>query len=206
MTDRPGFTSSAPSWDGVSDTPERWLYAGESVLVTEPLSSGWVAVTTHRLLVFTPDGDGPAFASYDRLNVRDVGVERGGDGTYLSYLPRLVVYGLVFVGGWAVFRQAGLATLLDVDAGDSLDVVGMTEIFDTIRTGLQLLEVGLLVVGLLTLAGAGVLGALYVQSRHPRLVVDVAGDGPVGHPLPSSVATETVSLTRIRSALSTKTE
>lgn len=179
-------------------TLERWLYAGESVRAAEPLASGWVAVTTHRLLVYTPDTEGTPFASYDRPNVDGVRLGSDGDSTSLVWLSRLLVYGLVFVGGWAAFRQAGLATLLDVDAGDSLAVVGMAGLFDTIRTALQFLELALLVGGLLTLTGAAVLSVLSLRSRTTHLVVD-AGDGPVTHPLPDG--DETVSLDRIRTAL-----
>lgn len=187
------------SADGTS--PERWLYAGESVVVTESLAAGWVAVTSHRLLVYTPGTDGPAFTTYERPNVVGVRLDSGGDDRYLAVLPRLAVYGLVFVGGWAAFRQAGLADLLAVDAGDSLAVVGMAGLFDTVRSGLQFLEVALLVAGLLVLAGAAALGGLYLRSRASRLVVDVAGEEPVTHSLPDGVAADSVSLDRLRRAL-----
>jgi hypothetical protein len=180
-------------------TLERWLYAGESVCIAEPLASGWVAVTTHRLLVYTPDTEGAPFVSYDRPNVDGVRLGSDGDARYLTVLPRPLVYGFVSVGSWVAFRQAGLATLLDVDAGDSLAVVGMAGLFDTIRTALQFLELALLVGGLLTLTGAAVLGVLSLRSRTTHLVVDT-GDGPVTHPLPDGVA-ETVSLDRLREAL-----
>jgi hypothetical protein len=190
---------AATSADGTS--PERWLYAGESVVVTESLAAGWVAVTSHRLLVYTPGTDGPAFTTYERPNVAGVRLDSGGDDRYLAVLPRLVVYGLVSVGGWAAFRQAGLADLLAVDAGDSLAVVGMAGLFDTVRSGLQFLEVALLVAGLSTLAGAAVLGGLYLRSRASRLVVDAAGEEPVTHSLPDGVAAGSVSLDRVRRAL-----
>lgn len=181
-------------------SPERWLYAGEEVLVTEPVRTGWVAVTTHRLLVYTPDNDGRAFVSYDRPNVGGVRFDSNGNERLLAFLPRLLVYGLVSLGGGVAFRRAGLADLLAVDAGDSLAVVGMVVLFDTLRVGLQLLELTLFGVGALTLFCAVALALLYVRSRTTTLVVDVVGDGAMRQSLPDGTADE-VNLDRVRSAL-----
>lgn len=181
-------------------SPERWLYDGESVLVTEPVTTGWVAVTTHRLLVYTPDSDGRAFASYDRPNVGGVRFDTSGNERSLAVLPRLLVYGLVFLGGGVAFRRAGLTDLLDVDAGDSLAVVGMAGLFDTVQAGLQFLELALFVVGAVILVCAAAVGVFYAHSRTTTLVVDVAGDGAVTHALPSGTA-DAVTLDEVRSAL-----
>ncbi|WP_157572826.1 hypothetical protein [Halogranum rubrum] len=194
--------STAPSSDvdATSASPERWLYAGEDVLVTEPVKTGWVAVTTHRLLVYTPDSDGRAFVSYDRPNVGGVRFDSSGNERSLAVLPRLFVYGLVSLGGGVAFSRAGLADLLAVDAGDSLAVVGMAGLFDTLRVGLQLLELALFGVGALTLLCAVAVALFYAHSRTTTLVVDVVGDGAIRQPLPDGTVDD-VSLERVRSAL-----
>lgn len=194
-------TTASPGPAADPTSPDRWLYAGESVVAREPLGTGWLAVTTHRLLVYTPDTDGPRFTGYDRPNVEDVRVDAGGDSRYLAILPRAAVYAVVLLGGWFAFGQAGLTDLLAVNAGDSLSVVGMAGLFGTIRRALALLELALLGGGLLLAAVAIALCGQYLRSRRSRLVVDVAGEGAVALSLPAGVRAADVSLTRIHDAL-----
>lgn len=182
-------------------SPDRWLYAGESVVAREGFGTGWVAVTTHRLLVYTPDTDGPRFSGYDRPNVEDVRVETGGEGRYLAVLPRVAVYAVVLLGGWFAFGRAGLADLLAVDAGNSLSVVGMAGLFRTIRRAVELLELALLGSGLVLVVAAIALCGLYLRSRRARVVVDVAGTEPVRIPLPAGTTVRDVRLERIHEAL-----
>lgn len=193
--------SGGPDTTADRTSPARWLYAGESVVVREPLGPGWVAVTTHRLLVYTPDTDGPTFCDYDRLNVDDVRVDTGGDGHYLAVLSRVAIYAVVLLGGWVGVGQAGLTDLLAVDAGDSLAIVGMAGLFDSIRTAFELLELALLGGGLVLVAVAVTLGGLYLRSRQSRLVVTVSGTGPVTIPLPPTVTARDVRLDRTKAAL-----
>lgn len=192
-------TGPDPTADPAS--PDRWLYAGESVVARESLGAGWLAVTTHRLLVYTPGTDGPRFSGYDRPNVEDVRVDAGGDGRYLAVLPRVAVYALVLLGGWVAFGQAGLTDLLAVDAGGSLAVVGMAGLFRTIRSALELLELALLGGGLLLSLAALALTGLYLRSRRAQVVVDVAGTGTVTLSLPAGVGATDVRLDRIHDAL-----
>lgn len=193
--------SSSPSLSTTARSgPERWLYAGERVVVTESLSEGWIAVTTHRLLVYTPGTDGPVFTGYERLNVRGVQFDTDGDGAYLASLPRLVVYGFVFLGGWAALQRAGLDALLASDTGGSLAAAGMGGVFETVRIGLQFLETALLAIGLLALVAGTIFGALYLYSRTPQLVVEVAGAGAVRHSVLDGRAAN-VSLDAVRAVL-----
>ncbi|SDM22818.1 hypothetical protein SAMN04487949_1349 [Halogranum gelatinilyticum] len=204
--DAVGTPDAAGGPDTTADpsSPDRWLYAGESVVAREPLGTGWLAVTTHRLLVYTPDTDGPRFTGYDRPNVKDVRVDAGGNTRYLAVLPRAAVYAVVLLGGWFAFGRAGLTSLLAVDAGGSLSVVGMAGLFGTIRRALELLELALLGGGLLLAVVAIALCGLYLASRRSRLVVDVAGEGTVALSLPAGARAADVSLTRIHDALASE--
>jgi len=62
---------------------EGLLYEGESVRETVPVGAGVVVVTTHRLLAFTPDREGPDFRQVDRPNVDGAEVRTVGTSSAL---------------------------------------------------------------------------------------------------------------------------
>ena len=79
------FISEARSTYGMYwvERAEGLLYEGESVRETVPVGAGGIVVTTHRLLAFTPDREGPNFRQVDRPNVDGAEVRTVGTFRFL---------------------------------------------------------------------------------------------------------------------------
>jgi hypothetical protein len=172
--------------------PERYLLAGESLVERVDVGHGWIAVTTHRLVVFAPDAEGKRFDTIDRPNVVGIRTTDGGDPTVLGYASRAGAYGLLLLGGWIATRAFGLGSLFDVDAGvsDAPGVDGLLSMLSLAGTLFDALVAALLVGGVVAGGTAVVLVAWYYRSRRPTLVVERAGEDDVTLKLPSTVAGE----------------
>jgi hypothetical protein len=189
----------APDDDGRSGrpstlSPERYLLAGETVVEGVDVGRGWVAATTHRVLVFDPDSDGRRFEAVDRPNVVGVRTSGGGDPTPLAYLPRAVVYSVLLLGGGLVARSYGLRSLFSVstDAAEMPGVSGVTSMLSLAGVLMGLLVDALLVGGVVAGLAALALAAWYLRSRHPALVIERAGDDDVTFRLPSAAVGDRV--------------
>jgi hypothetical protein len=169
--------------------PEQYLLAGETVVERVDLGRGWVAATTHRVLVFDPEGEGRQFDSVDRPNVVGVRTTAGGDPDVLGHVSRAVLYAVSLFGGWLAARSVGLASLFSVpDAGGTPGFGGLLSMLSLAGRLLTLLVDALLVGGVVATLAAAVLAAWYLRGRHPALVVDRAGDGDVTLRLPTAAA------------------
>ncbi|WP_380675644.1 hypothetical protein [Salinigranum sp. GCM10025319] len=169
-------------------SPERYLLAGETVTERVDVGRGWVAATTHRVLVFDPDSEGKRFAAVDRPNVVGIRTTDGGDPTPLAYLPRAVVYSVLLLGGGLIARSYGLRSLFSVSPG-ATEMPGVSGVLSMLSLAGALM--GLLVDALLVGGGVAGLAALalaawYLRSRHPTLVIERAGDDDVTLRLPAA--------------------
>ena len=175
-------------------SPERYLLAGETIVERVDVGHGWVAATTHRVLVFDPDSDGRRFEAVDRPNVVGVRTSGGGDPTPLAYLPRAVVYSVLLLGGGLVARSYGLRSLFSVstDAAEMPGVSGVTSMLSLAGVLMGLLVDALLVGGVVAGLAALALAAWYLRSRHPALVIERAGDDDVTFRLPSAAVGDRV--------------
>jgi hypothetical protein len=172
--------------------PERYLLAGESLVERVDIGHGWIAATTHRVVVFSPDAEGRRFDAIDRPNVVGIRTTDGGDLTVLGYASRAGAYGLLLLGGWIAARAFGLGSLFAVDAGvaDAPGVDGLLSMLSLAGTLLDVLVTALLVGGIVAGAAAVVLAGWYYRSRGPALVVERAGGDDVVLQLPSAAVGE----------------
>jgi hypothetical protein len=79
-TDATATGTTGPDEPDAPVDPERLLRAGETFETAVGVGRGWLAVTSHRLLVIDPDGGGKHLRAPNRLNVRDVRATAAGDG------------------------------------------------------------------------------------------------------------------------------
>ncbi|WP_434530321.1 hypothetical protein ACODNH_11885 [Haloarcula sp. NS06] len=98
---------------------ESLLYDGEVIEADVRLDRGGVVVTSHRVLVFTPDREGSNYRQVDRPNVEGVDVTTSGDWSFLELGVKALVVGIVLVA-------AGMTVSLDSLVGNvSLDSGGL---------------------------------------------------------------------------------
>lgn len=174
-----------------ADRVEALLYDGETVRERVEVEGSLVAVTSHRVLAFTPDADGPNFREVERPNV--VGVSTGAEttGTLLARGVRWTVIGLVLVGIGTVIDFGAIVGDVDLSTGGT-GSVGIGGVLGAVQGMLDLLrqlDALLQTLGaLVALLGVLVLGG-YLLTRTPTLVVEVAGDEADVHvPRPDDVA------------------
>ena len=163
---------------------DQLLYEGEEVALQVGGETAQVVVTTHRILVFTPETEGPNFRAVDRPNVNGVARDAIGPSQYLLTGTKALVVGIVlfaaglFVDFGGLFGGQGVDTTAAADAGFA-DVVSMVTM---LQRFLSLLDLGLVVGGaLLAVAGLGLIGT-YQSRREDAVVVEVAGDDDIRFP------------------------
>lgn len=160
--------------------PEPLCYDGEHVVERTPLGAGWAAVTTHRVLVYNPAAEGQRFEAVERPNVSDVSVDADGDGRFLGWGLRAVIYGLASLGGGVALRAMDIQSTLSMDTNaDAAPVGSVLAVTDALAAALGFLTTLLLVGGGALVVGALGLLARYLRTRRPALVVERFGDDPV---------------------------
>jgi hypothetical protein len=190
-TDEPG-SGAVDDSHPATFAPDRYLLAGESLVDRVDVGRGWIAATTHRVLVFAPEAEGRRFDAIDRPNVVGIRTTGGGDPTLLGYASRAGAYGLLLLGGWIAVRAFGLGSLFDVGAGvaDTPGVGGLLSMLSLAGTLFDVLVTALLVGGVVAVGAAAVLVWWYSRSRHPALVIERAGGDDVTLELPSAAVGE----------------
>lgn len=173
---------------------DQLLYDGEAEQHRVTFANATVVVTTQRILVFT-DGNGAAYQQVDRPNVQRVTVDTGGETRHLAraFLPGLIGSVLLAIG-------VGLTTIDFVpnsgvdgddvqftDDGTGVSVDTMSDVtnalFETVETLLTVFELGMVLLGVLSLAAATVLVGLYARSRTRTAVLRVSGDDDIEVPV-----------------------
>lgn len=156
---------------------DQLLFDGETVEESVDVGGGTVVVTSHRLLVFTPAGDGPRYRAIDRPNV--LGVERRGVSPYdvRAIVAKLGVGAVLFLLVGLFVDPQALIPRPDLSAAQG--VGGMTGMVETMLDAFYALdEVALGLGALLAIVGAGLL-AVQLATRSERLAIEVAGDDDV---------------------------
>lgn len=157
------------------------LFDGESVRERVDAGTDLVVVTTHRVLAFTPDGEGANVRALDRPNVTGVEADTHGNA------DRLRQAGVAGVGG---FGCLALGLLLDLDtlvptggvdvAGSrAVGIGGLLETIETLLGLFALLDDLLVVVGLVAMLAGVAAGGVYWTRREPGVTIAVAGDDDV---------------------------
>ncbi len=194
--------SQSPLSQATDDRLSQMLFQGEEVKEEFTLEGARVAVTTHRVLVFTPDREGRRFDHADRPNVIDASVETTGADSYVGWSVRAAIYGAVLFGGGVLLETSGILDGLggtqppqDAPGADIAQLVSLLpKAFDALTAAL-LVGGGLLVVVALALAG------LYFSSRERELVIERAGQDPMRVPVRDDDAKEVAR--RLRTAVGT---
>lgn len=156
---------------------KRWCYDGEELLAGIAIDGGAVGVTSHRVLVLTPDGPGARLQAVHRPNVRGVDVVAGGPTDHLARGARAGVTGLILLVAGALVDLGGLVTPIDPPAG--VGVGGLLSLVNAFLGALTLLDEALTLLGVLALVPAVASFWWYLREREHVLQVDVAGDDAV---------------------------
>ncbi|MFC7081650.1 hypothetical protein [Halorussus caseinilyticus] len=126
--------SQSPLSQATDDRLSEMLFQGEEVEEEFTVEGARVAVTTHRVLVFTPDGDGRRFDHADRPNVLDANVETTGQGSYVEWGVKTGVYGAVMLGGGVLLKTSGILDRLGtVNAPEDAPGSGIAQLVSSSR-------------------------------------------------------------------------
>ncbi|EMA12234.1 hypothetical protein [Haloarcula marismortui] len=161
---------------------ESLLYDGEVIEADVRLDRGGVVVTSHRVLVFTPDREGSNYRQVDRPNVEGVDVTTSGDWSFLELGVKALVVGIVLVAAGMTVSLDSLVGNVSLDSGGAASAVGiggMLGILQTMLTLMAQLDDLMRLFGGLALAFAAVVLGVYLWSRDRLLVVRVAGGDDV---------------------------
>lgn len=194
--------SQSPLSEATDDRLSDMLFQGEEIEEEFTVEGARFAVTTHRVLVFTPDGDGRRFDHVDRPNVLDASVETAGRESYVEWSVKSGVYGAVLLGGGLLLEVSGV---LDELAGAAVDgrAAGpdLPDFLSALPAVLAALTDVFLAVGLLLVVVAAALTGLYYASRELELVIERAGRDPVRVPVDGEEGEEAAR--RLRTAVGT---
>lgn len=171
-----------------SERVEELLYDGESIESEYAVDAATVYVTSHRVLAFTPEGDGENFHQVDRPNVNGVSLRSGGETKFRGMGIRAAIYGLLLV-------VSGLLLPIDSVIGDvgmpsasgQLGIGGILGLMQSMLDLLRSLDDLLQIFGALLLLFALVPLGVYLWSRERCLTIETAGDGgPIRMPAPKA--------------------
>ncbi|NLV07759.1 hypothetical protein [Haloarcula rubripromontorii] len=161
---------------------ESLLYDGEAIEADVRLDRGGVVVTSHRVLVFTPDREGSNYRQVDRPNVEGVDATTSGDWSFLELGVKALVVGIVLVAAGMTVSLDSLVGNVSLDSGGAASAVGIGGMLGMLQTMLTLmaqLDDLMRLFGGLALAFAAVVLGVYLWSRDRLLVVRVAGDDDI---------------------------
>ncbi|WP_323172959.1 hypothetical protein [Natrialba sp. PRR66] len=185
-------------------------YDGETEQRRLELETATIVVTSHRVLAFdrSSRSHSPGTHPYrhaDRPNVQHVTVSQSGSTKHLLRsllagalgLTLLTIAAVVSFGelipeleldgtaaGDGTGAGAGTGTGTATDAGDAAGTTAAVDsTFETLGVLFQVLDTGILIGGILSLALAVVFAGLYVRSRSRQLVLEVAGGDDIAVPL-----------------------
>jgi len=162
---------------GWLDRVEDLLYDGEEIVERVPIADGGVVVTSHRVLAFTPDGDGANFRDVDRPNVTGVAEQASGEWGFLQQAIKALVVGVVLLVAGQTVSLDSMVTGVTIDS--SAAQVGMGGMLGLLQQFLSLmaqLDELLTMFGALALLFGVVVFGVFVWTRERELMIGVAGD------------------------------
>ena len=176
--------SQSPLSQATDDRLASMLFQGEEIKEEFTVEGARIAVTTHRVLVFTPSGDGRRFDHADRPNVLDATVETTGRSSYVGWGVKTAVYGTILLASGFLLRTSGIVDELggttapaDAPGAEAAEMVSLLPTLLGTLTNVLLVVGGLLVIAAVALAG------LYYDSRERELVIERAGRDPMRVPV-----------------------
>ncbi|MBS3761656.1 hypothetical protein [Halodesulfurarchaeum sp.] len=161
---------------GVQSHVDQLLYDGETVLADSRGRKAGVVVTSHRLLVFTPETDGKNLHTLNRPNVTGLTKDERGEAGWLSPAAKWLGFGIVLTIVGALLDLDGVLGSVSTDGTTGAVGVGwIGDLFGLFNMAFGLLDDLLFFGGLLSvIAGIALLG-WYWQSRSELLTVQIAG-------------------------------
>ena len=154
------------------------LYDGETVRETIDIEASRVVVTSHRVLVFTPEMDGENFRYADRPNITGVGTDALGHDSFLRRGLTLATVGLLLLVAGVLFDPDSLFgddLVVETDTADDFGLGGLMEMTHAMFALLLNLDSILRTFGVLALVLAGVVLGVYWYFRTPTLAIRQAG-------------------------------
>ncbi|MDZ7849906.1 MAG: hypothetical protein U5K70_03520 [Halodesulfurarchaeum sp.] len=168
------------SWQSDVD---QLLYAGETVLAKVAGHEAAIAVTSHRVLVFTPGVEGPNVQTFHRPNVTGLSKRASGSGRWLRAGAKWLVLGVALtIVGSLIDLEGVLGNVSTEGTAGEVDVGWIGGLFDLFSTVFALLDDVLLLGGILSSIAGLVFVAGYLKSRASVVTIEVAGEGDVDLP------------------------
>lgn len=166
-------SSSGSGWQAHVD---QLCYGGEQVIEHVRGRSAGVAVTSHRVLVFTPEREGPNLRTVERPNATGLSKGAAGEGWRLLAGAKWLLVGVALAVAGLLLDFEGVLGEVAVDQGAGQVGVGwISNLFSLFGAVFALLDDVLLFGGLTALlVGLGLLG-WYWQSRAETLSIAIAG-------------------------------
>lgn len=165
---------------------EQLLYEGEEVRVQVGGADVQVVVTTHRVLAFQPEEEGPRFRAVDLPNVEGVSRTITGPTEWLVQGGKWLLVGIVLVAGGVIADFEGMLIGPDLQEGmGQVGLGGLLSLFALLRTFIALID-DLLLLGGLVAAIAGLAGiGWYLYTRRESIVIAVSGEEDIVLPADS---------------------
>jgi len=162
------------------DRARELCYAGETLQAVAAWRSVGLAVTSHRVLAFTPDRDGPNLREYQRPNVTGFEETQVGPAGWLAAGAKWLVLGVALAVAGTVLDLEG--TMGTVPESGAVGVEWIGGVFGLFRTAFALLDDVLLLAGLAGIvAGVGLVG-WYLLRREGVLRLSIAGEADLDLP------------------------
>lgn len=160
---------------------EPLCYGGEELLESATVDGGAIGITSHRVLVLTPEGAGARFHAVDRPNATGVSTRTTGPRGHRN---RAIVAGIIG-GGLLVTGAAidfgGLSQSVDAPTGEGLG--GLLGLVFAILGAIGRFDDALRILGLLALLAALGFTAWYLWKAGWVIEIDVAGADSVRIPI-----------------------
>jgi hypothetical protein len=156
---------------------EQLLYEGEEIRVQVGGEDVQVVVTTHRVLAFQPEDEGPKFRAVDLPNVTSVGRTTTGATEWLVRGGKWLVVGVALLAAGIIADFEGMLIGPDLQEGiGQVGLGGILGLFSLLRTFFALIDDALLLGGLAaTVAGLAGIG-WYLYTRQESVRIAVAGE------------------------------
>jgi hypothetical protein len=154
---------------------DRLCYDGEQVVESVAGHEAAIAVTTHRVLVLTPDGEGPNLRTFERPNVTGIDTTEQGPDRWLRAGAKWIVVGVALTIVGFVLDLEGLIGPAPAEGTGAVGLDWIGGVFALFATAARLLDDVLLLGGLIAVvAGLGLVG-WYWTRRTETVRLTVAG-------------------------------
>lgn len=159
------------------------LYDGEAVETRVDVGEGGVVVTSHRVLAFTPEGEGSNFEYVDRPNVSGVERTARGQFRFAAGAVKAILVGAVLLAAGQLVSLDDMIGSIDLTGAGGMGLGGFLGVMGTLLNVLVMLDEILTVLGALALLLGAFLLGVYAWTRTDLLVIEVAGGDDVEFPV-----------------------